>query len=328
MKKGKRRVIIWIIGIIVAILLVNMATMIFVRFIYSADTDFTKYANKAENLLYPEELDDQEKVPAVLNLRSLLSDHRLNGYSGIVGVASCTGTIIDYSVKYDSREGESLLREGKWIPVVKPDNDINLLKDTIGVVSANQICESEYADRLYEILAGNRNATIIINKYVNDNYIITPIDMTILDSIGNELATFAIDDMSYDADKIIISEAKIYNEYQPDELFSNADYCLYDSMTMSMMGNRKVDAITESMVESADYNNKESYNKIKYGIGRFTIEQFAISDDNNYLMAYAVEYNYYNSFMFYSIILITFWSIVVLLSVLLIKRKKEKNYLR
>lgn len=323
MKKGKKTIAIWLIGIIVAIVISVVVSTAVTRFIFSADTDFSKYANKAEKILYPEDMEEQDKVSAVLNLRSMLSDHRFVGFNGIIGVASFTGATIDFSVKFDSRDGDSPLKEGKWIPVLKQDGEGNLLKDTIGVVSANQLLEADYAEELYKLLAEHNNAIIILNKYAKENYVIIPLSLTIQDALGNELASFNVTDTSYPSDEIVTAEANIYNIYHPDELFDNADYCLYNIMTMLKDGKRKTDTVAESMVASADYNNKQSYNKTTYGIGSFMIKQFAISDDGNYLMAYVVEYNYFKSFALYSCILIAMWSLIVW--IVSMTNKKEKT---
>lgn len=185
----------------------SVATFFVKEVIYDQMGSFTKYAQKGDALLYPEEyvkiLDEPAKIAAILKLRTLLDDNFVDFNRGMKGDLVCTNLKIDTAVLLSAKDGDTALSSGAWSAVCKEENgEMSPLKDTIGLVNVDALCEMEGVLQLYDVLKTNRDAKIKLDSYAIKGYVIVPISITVMDNSGKILEKIECKGVPADYEKI------------------------------------------------------------------------------------------------------------------------------
>lgn len=325
-KKGKnmnakwKAILILIIGLVLCLLLADVATTAFVKLI--CPLTFMNYAEQGESLLNPPGyagVDENAKLPALLTLRALLDDADFEYKNGFLGLVSCTNMEIRQSNGFQSRNGESDYAEGIFAIVVQNTNgNAKLAEDTIGLVKINDICDEPYIEQLMKLLEETPDALIQLTQYGEKDCLIVPVSLTVYNTQMEELASFSqpLEKAGYELR--FAEDVFIYNTYQDGDFLKNGDYSLYELLRLAKSGKRKEDSLMKSNLEAAASRSVENIHEVRYGVGSYTMVDLVVSSDRNYVMSRVLTIRYIMSTLFYASILSLTW---VLIWALVIRKK-------
>lgn len=313
MKKGLKYGGIWIAGVIMITMVVNLLASLFVRYaIYGAMLDFTKYVREGEAFLYPgkyvKTLEEPDKIYPRLKLRSMLSDNYVEFNQGIKGDLTCTSIRIDSAITFSSKDGESLLRSGAWIAVCEEkDGKMDSVKNTFGLLSVENLCKLDGMEAFCDALKTNPDAKIRLDSYGIKDYIVEPVVISLVDENGNVITKFERSKMPEGYDIVKADNVYVYSENRED-VRSSAEDNLYNKMTMVYGGERKVNQLCKEVVSKLSYGKDyTAKSDINWGFGRLYVTDTSVSGD--YSMVQVREFRYIKTVIIYVILLNVCWTL-------------------
>lgn len=314
MKRGLKGASIWIVGVVLITLMVNLVAFLFVRFsIYAAMPSFIKYAKIGEAFLYPQEyvktMEKPEKINAILTLRSLLSDNCMIFNQGIKGDLTCTSIRIDSATTFSSKNGESELSSGAWMAVCEEqDGRLDTIKNTVGLLSVENLCELDGVKSLYDGLKANPDAKIRLDSYGINDYIVEPVEISLVDENGGMITKYERSDVPENLD--IVTANNLYINSANDR-YSGEDN-LYNKMTLVYGGEGDADRLCKEAVSKISYGKDYTAKpEINWGFGRFCVTDVCVVGD--YSMVQVQEYIYIKTVFIYTILLNVCWTIGMIL---------------
>jgi len=315
MKKRKVVIpIIWIIVLIITFICTNIIPYMIIAFINNTSNIY-KYVEKADKILYPDKYEKEFtdiQYSSVLSLRTLLDDNRVCFFESLP-----LRFYSDQSIRYISKNGTTDYMSGTFINVYKEcDRDINLSKDTIGLVSINQMANSKYANTLIDLLEKNQNAKLRIDQYIQDGFMFTPISISLINPDGTVYFTVYDNDLIY-SDKIKESEDiyiyHIGNLDAAENFYDIADYDVCRCMKVALLKrevDKRADNIIEdfdlSILDSDDTEIKTFRNTMFHGLGYTKCEHIVYS--GNYAMVILSYYSYFNLILILYCVLALVWT--------------------
>ena len=211
-------------------------------------TEENKYSNGLE-VLYVR--------PIVSNLRFNTSEEMETKFTELV-----FGNIdVDQSLIFYNKDGMNALSTGIFLSAYQlPEGDDNKIKNTLGVIDVNKFIQNDCAKDILEILKNtDGDPTVQINAYsIDENYFITPAEITLSDQNGNVLGKFECS-----ADGTIVKN---------DRTFVHSDTDLLNRLKTAYLGERQVDKLAEKAASEHDFSNGDTNREIKKpGIGNLTL---------------------------------------------------------
>ena len=170
---------------------------------------------------------------------------------------------VDQSIIYFNKNGMSELSAGTFMPVYeKHENGDGKLKNTLGLIDLGKLMKNDGAADFRELVENMDEEPVIqINSYsINDNYIITPAEITVSGQNGNVLGKY-----EFPVGGNIIKNAAAFANY-------GNKTNLHDDFKAASSGERKVDKLAKQTAEKLDFSSGDQWNDKKIiGIGSYTV---------------------------------------------------------
>lgn len=304
-----KRIGIWIATMVFMVFLANLASTLVNKKLY-CETLLSSLTGYSKRIVLPLSSDGTENgdkgVKAVIMLRSMLSDTVLqNENLSPLPSLLFADLNIEQSSVFHGPEGPTELSAGIFSPVYKDEGQRVYLTETIGILNVTRFSELDCSKQLYEVLEDNKNATVRLDSYSVDNYIVEPAKITVLDESGNEISTIECPCSGevQKGDSIVI-----LNRYENSSDLES----LYVKLRDAYRSDRSSDKTAEKLSEKLDFS-KGDYNEDKtvYGLGKFTLEHTEVIDGNG--MALVLECSYLKGVIVHSLILGVIATIVLLI---------------
>lgn len=320
-----KKFVIWLCSMLAIVLVVNTAGGFFVKLTVGNMyyTSLQGFSKKAETLIHPEYVEptEEKKSNGLHGLagRSSLSNGRLTIENHFLYNFLFMNIYIDESHIFMDKDGTNELSSGIFAIVFKDDNgntiDYDYLRNAAGVVNINEFCKLEGTDEIYKLLK-EQDVTIRLDSYtINENYVITPVELTVLDRDNNEILH-----QCYPANGEIIKASDLFfHDDTADK--EHSGYSMYKKMTDAYRGVTKADKIAEKLVDKAIFDGEDQRDgKSYFTFGALIMTKVEVTD--NKAMITALRFNYIKGVILYTVI---FGTILTVIMVLVIRAKKRKN---
>lgn len=314
--KAIKRIVIWLVAMIVIVLIVNIGGSFIVKKM-AVDTlmgAYMGYSRKAERMIHPsfdsEDEKERTRSSAGLTLRTILSDDRLINEPKFIYNFVFANFKVDITSKFFDKDGLNELSSGIFACAYQNDDASSsstiLYKKTFGVIDINDFCKLDYAPDVYRVLETEQDVRIRLNSYTISNCIVKPISITLLDENENELLNV---ECPYEGELIEKPECFIYNK--PNDKGYDSE-SIYYKMRNAYLGERKTDKIANKLVNDVNFD-KGDYDETKtsYGLGIMTIKHIEVID--GYAEIYVLSCNFVKGVVFYTVILGGIMSLVMLI---------------
>lgn len=315
--KAVKRIVIWLVAMIVIVLIVNIAGSFIVYKIgvYPLSRSLQGYSKKAERMLYPsiDSEDEKERIrgSASLAVRTVLSDDHLINEPGFFYNLIFSNIKVDLTNKFFDKNGLNELSSGIFACAYQEDDDtssssIGYMKKTFGVIDINDFCKLDCASDIYNVLETEPEVVVRLNSYTISDYIVKPVSITLLDENENELLNV---ECLYEGELIEKSDCYILNEQKDKETNSNS---IYYKMRNAYLGERKTDRIANKLVNDVNFD-KGDYDETKtsYGLGIMSVKHIEVID--GYAEIYVLSCNFVKGVVFYTVILGGIMSLIMLI---------------
>lgn len=298
-----KKFIIWLCSMIAIVLLVNTAGGFFVKLTLGniMMPAYMGYSKKIDTFIHPEYVEptEEKKTNGLqgLAIRSVFSNGRLNNKNNFFYNFLFMNVYIDESHIFFDSDGTNQLSSGIFANVFIDNGNIaDYIRNTVGVVNINEFCKLEGTAEIYKLLK-EQDVRIRLDSYtINDNYVISPVELTVLDKNDNELlkSFFPVN-----GDLVKASGVYFYDDISDKE---HSVHSLYKKMTDAYHGERKTDRIANKLIDKAVFDNgNQSEENFYFGIGTLTMTNVEVTD--NKAMITALRFNYLGGVILYTIIL-------------------------
>ena len=318
-----KRFIIWAVIMLIIVFCINIVGTVLSRFIFAnmLMPAMTGYVSKSEAMIHPKlrENDGKSKGNGLESLvvRSLLDNERLELGSGIISTFLFMNMNADQSVIFFDQDGMNDFSNGTFADVFEEkDSKISYMLSSVGLLPVNEFIKLDGADDLYDILKNEENCKIRVDSYTDNNFIIMPVKLTVLDENGSEIKKF-----EFQANGDVIRSGNIY--IYDDNSSSDKQYKqhgFFKKMEWAYLGKRQSDRAAEKLVKKVSLESDTYVKKNGYGIGHFTSKSYEVKDGRAMITVF--DFSYYNSLILYTAIA----AIPVTLIVFLVGRRKKNDY--
>lgn len=317
-----KKFVIWLCSMLAIVLVVNTAGGFFVKLTVGnmLNSSLLGYSKKAETFIHPEYVEPTEEKKSNglhgLAVRSLFSNGRLTNENHFLYNFLFMNIDIDESHIFLDKDGTNELSSGIFANVFKDNgNTTDYILNTAGAVNINEFCKLEGTDEIYKLLK-EQDVTIRLDSYtINENYVITPVELTVLDRDNNEILH-----QCYPANGEIIKASDLFfHDDTADK--EHSGYSMYKKMTDAYRGVTKADKIAEKLVDKAIFDGEDRRDgKSYFTFGALIMTKVEVTD--NKAMITALRFNYIKGVILYTVI---FGTILTVIMVLVIRAKKRKN---
>lgn len=317
-----KKFVIWLCSMLAIVLVVNTAGGFFVKLTVGnmLNSSLLGYSKKAETFIHPEYVEPTEEKKSNglhgLAVRSLFSNGRLINENHFLYNFLFMNIYIDESHIFLDKDGTNELSSGIFANVFKDKgNTTDYILNTAGAVNINEFCKLEGTDEIYKLLK-EQDVTIRLDSYtINENYVITPVELTVLDREHNEILH-----QCYPANGEIIKASDLFfHDDTADK--EHSGYSMYKKMTDAYRGVTKADKIAEKLVDKAIFDGEDQRDgKSYFTFGALIMTNVEVTD--NKAMITALRFNYIKGVILYTVI---FGTILTVIMVLVIRAKKRKN---
>jgi hypothetical protein len=218
---------------------------------------------KTEENNYSNGLEDLYVRPILSNLRFNTSEETDTKFTELF-----FGNIdVDQSLIFYNKDGMNPLSTGIFLSAYQlPEGDENKIKNTLGVIDVNKFIQNDCAKDILEILENtDEEPTVQINAYsIDENYFITPAEITLSDKNGNVLGKFECS-----ADGTIVKNDRTFVH---SKTFVHNDTDLLNKLKTAYLGERQVDKLAAKAASEHDFSNGDTHREIKKpGLGNLTM---------------------------------------------------------
>ena len=238
---------------------------------------------------------------ARLAIRTILSDSRLYTDLNFRGNFLFSNQIIEEKKIFFDENGTTPLSEGIFAVAYKDvgGTTSEYIKNAEGVIDINEFCKLDGAKELYDCLGKCIGETVRLDAFsVDDNYIVHPAELTVLDSAGSELLHL---EFPCDGEIIKGSDYYIYEETEKEDDRRNSSVCLYKKMNDAYKGELKGTKTARELMKKADFSQGEHYwTKRSYGFGSVTSKHVESIDGG--AMVCVVHFSYIGGVLLYTVI--------------------------
>lgn len=330
-KKMVKRMVIWLTGALIAAFVTAAAgAAVNGLFIKTMAPAFYGYSTK-ESIYHPLPADERSNGLAGIAMRDSLSNCRLDIDTGARGAFIFENTIMDQSLIYFDENGLNERSAGIFASVYVPveGKSLDYMKNAVGVVDIRKLCEQKESHEMFDVMMKNPDSVVHVNSYtVSDDYIVTPVSVTVTGKDGSHLADFSFE---YSGEVVTV-DCIMYNRHSDSQVDKFAD-SLCDKMNLGFQKQPKSDRIAEKMysnytegkyADKLKVKNEELsfYEKKVFGFGELTNEYIEVTQDGR--VEIAVIHNRYLKYVLLDLGIIVAVMTVIMLAVWSSKDKKER----
>lgn len=317
--------IIWLCSMIAIVLLVNTAGGFFVKLTLGniLMPAYIGYSSRVDSFIHPEYVEPTEEKKnnglGKLAVRSVFSNGRINNKNNFFYNFLFMNVYVDISHIFFDSDGTNQLSSGIFADVfIDNGNVADYVRNTVGLVNMDEFCKLDGTDEIYKLLK-EQDVRIRLDSYtINENYIVNPVEITVLDEDNTEILTKKYPS---NGETIKASDIYFYDDISDKEHSSNS---LYKKMTDAYHGERKTDEIANKLIDKAVFDNgNQSEENFYFGIGTLTMTIVEVTDNN--AMITALRFNYIGGVILYTIILGAILT-VIMFAVSQVKKKKNAFY--
>lgn len=308
--------IIWVISIVIAVFAANL-TGTFLTKKY-ADILIPAFKGYSRKMVLPLQSDGSEKAEkinqGIIMVRSALSDTVIqNKTNNILSSLVFADLHVDQSMFFLGPEGMDELSKGIFATVYKDTGQEVYLRDIIGVINVKDLYCLDCGKQLMKELEKNHKATVRLDSYTIDNYIIKPAEISVLDSSGDVITTI---ECPCSGETLKDENVVILNRYNNE---NDAD-SLYIKLLTASLGERSSDIKVTKLAKDIDIDNSDfELYKQTYGFAKYTQEYIEVKEGRG--EALILEYSYLKGVILYSVIFGILFSVLILV----IFRKKGSD---
>lgn len=238
-----------------------------------------------------------------IGIRDLMCNRQIKLKAGITGLLIFSSFTEDETIMFFDADGRNERSTGIFASVY-PDDDILRMPHmcwAVGVADIGKLCQQKEAREMFNVLMNNPEAVVHVNSYtVNDDYIVTPVSVTVNDKNGSKLADFTFD---YTGD--LITGNYLLHNPPADENTEFTD-SLCEKMNLGFQKERKNDRIAEKMYsdyEAGKYSDMmsvrenssvTSYGRKVFGFGEVRSEYIETTPEGRGMIS-VISNRYLNS---------------------------------
>lgn len=297
----KKRVIVSLSVVIALTVLVNAAAAVFIRKVVGDDLDRSHqgYAERSYEMIHPEfeAVNDKENnsARARFYMRSLLDDARIRNHNSFLYNFLFLNMDVDVSIVMYDKDGMNEFSKGIFAAVADEDMDlgdkkIDMLK-TVGMIDVREFAKADCADEVKKLLDEDFTRRIRIDEYSEENHMIKPAKITVLEKDGGEVRSFDIP---------CEGETKTADSYYinlPDSMVDEVNE-MSGKLEDARLGERSADKkalalATQDIFEGGD----KSEVKRSYGFGGYTTKMREVNGDN--AMVTVIHHSYMKGSLLY-----------------------------
>lgn len=317
-----KRSIIWAAIMLVVLAVLNLVGTVVHKLVVCdmLTPSMTGYVTKSEKMLHPQ-LEDNGKTNGLerLYVRGMLDNSRIESDGSIIAALFFVDIKADQSVILFDGEGTNHFSKGAFAAAYEETEEkLDGIKRTVGLISVDELCSHDEAKKLYDVLEKHIDADVRLDSYTIDDFLVTPVKVTVLDGSGSELTS-----IEFPSSGEVIERENIYI-YGGSDLDSKADRSdrnsLYDEMKTAYLGERRADKIAEKLAKKVDLSRDETVTKYRLGFGHIAAKSYEVSDGR--AMVWVFDSSYMKSLLIWTAII----AIPVTLIVFLVGRRKKSDY--
>lgn len=326
-----KRFRVWIIGVIILLVVVTGVVTAFERFVFfnSFDADHSKYVDKVDALTKPEEyvltMEEPEKISAILQLRTLLSNNRAEGDFGPVGILTGLNFCFDFAYAFTTEGEDRILSKGCYIAVYDGSKeDKSVISNNIGIMSVDELIGYDFASELYELVKNNPDCKVRLDEYAINGYIVIPVALTVdgLSDLGT--VAFYNDEIPKGYEKVTASNIYVSNDCE-GSIPLDADKSLYQKMKAAYNHDCKAQKLCDRLVSEIDYSAGDNFSSsLNAGFGK--ISRYYVAVKGNNAMVSVICMDYTKTIVTDIIIAILIWTFIfVMVHMTNVMYKKNKK---
>lgn len=317
-----KKLIIWLCSMIAIVLLVNTAGGFFVKLTLGniLMPAYIGYSSKVDSFIHPEYVEPTKEKKnnglGKLAVRSVFSNGRINNKNNFFYNFLFMNVYIDETHIFFDSDGTNQLSTGIFSNVfVDNGNNLDYMRNTVGVVNINEFCKLEGTDEIYKLLK-IQTVRIRLDSYtINENYIVNPVEITVLDENNTEILT-----KKYPSNGKTLKASDIYF-YDDISDKEHSSHSLYKKMTDAYRGSSKTDKIAEKLIDKATFDSEDqSDENFYFTLGSLVMTNVEVTD--NKAMITALHFNYISGVILYTAILGTILTVIM---ILISRANKKKN---
>lgn len=308
--------IIWVIAMVMAVFIANLiGTFLTKKY---AEILIPAYNGYSRKMVLPLQSDGSEeaekKNQGIIMVRSTLSDTVIQNNNNVILSSLVFADFhVDQSIVFFGPEGMNELSEGIFAPVYTDNGQYVYIKNIIGVINVKDLYGLDCGKQLMKELEKNREATVRLDSYAIDNYIIEPAEISLLDSSGDVIAAI---DCPCSGETVKGENVVILNRYKDENDLDS----LYIKLRTASLGERSSDIKAKKLAAEIDLDNGDyELSKQSYGFAKYTQQYSEVEDGRGEVLI--LEYSYLRGVIVYSVIFGILFSVLILV----IFRKKGSD---
>ncbi|MBR3901544.1 MAG: hypothetical protein IKJ60_08365 [Ruminococcus sp.] len=320
-----KKIIIWICSMIAIFFIVNTVGGIIVN-VFFANTytpALLGWSKRADTFIHPElqESGEKNKTNGLhgLGTRSLICNGKFSTSNNILTNFLFANVIIEESHIFFDKDGTNELSGGTFINVYNDTgSSLDHFQRNIGIIIVDDFCKLDGAKDFYKEIKKKEYKFRLDSYTIGENYVITPVEITVLDKYNNEVFT-----KSFSSNGEVIKAENIYfneNDSDTDEYGSS----LAKKMDNVYDGMEKTGKIVNSLKDKAVFDNGEQ-SDMDTSFGIFTVVNTNVEVIDNKAMVSAICYNYYKGVIFYTVFLGIILT-VIMFAISQVQKKKNQFY--
>lgn len=320
-----KKIIIWICSMIAIFFIVNAAGGIFVNafFANTYTPALLGWSKKADTIIHPEMVEPakENKTNGLHGLytRSLICNGKFSTGNNILSNFLFANVTVEESHIFFDKDGTNVLSCGTFINAYnKTSESLGYMSQNIGIIIVDDFCKLDGAKDFYKEIK-NKEYKFRLDSYtIGENYVITPVEITVLDKYNNEVLT-----KSFPANGEVIKAENIYfNENDSDT--DGYGSSLAKKMNNVYDGMEKTGKIVNSLKDKAVFDNGDQ-SDMDTSFGIFTVVTTNVEVKENKAMVSAICYNYYKGVIFYTVFLGIILT-VIMFAISQVQKKKNQFY--
>ena len=319
--KWTKRILIWLVGMLVIVLLSNTAGSIISK-VFGVDILLPTMRGYSRKMTFPVGEPTNEKEAKALRMklgmRALLSNDRLVNKSPTLWERLLfEDFVVDETIFFTAPEGLHDFSEGSYICACDETNENVLLLQTVGLIDVEDFVKLEGTDELIAVLAEHPEAEVRMEAYTIEAYHVMPVSVTVRDAdSGMEYQHI---DFPADGDAIKSDTCFIANEYHED----GSSLSLHQQLVMAKAGERATDRLAAKLMEKfpygqANFEEEHTY----YGFGSISAHRMEVSDEG-YGMLTVIRFDFMKGLLGYTAVLGGIMTVIMLLVFLVHDRKEN-----
>ncbi|MBO7395669.1 MAG: hypothetical protein J6U16_06080 [Ruminococcus sp.] len=317
-----KRCIIWAVIMLVVLAVLNIIGTVVHKFVVCdmLTPTMTGYVAKSEEMLHPQ-LKENGKTNGLerLYIRQMLDNSRIESDGSIIPTLLFIDIKADQSIILFDGDGMNQFSKGTFAAAYEETEEkLDGIKRTIGLVSVDELCGYDESKELCDVLEKHIDANLRLDSYTIDDYLVTPVKVTVIDGSGSELKS-----IEFPSSGEVIERENIYI-YGGSDLDSEVDRSernsLYTDMKTAYLGERRADKIAEKLAKKVDLSRDETVTKYRLGFGHVATRSYEVADGR--AMVWVFDSSYMKSILIWAGII----CVPVTLLVFLLGRRKKNDY--